>query len=431
MTDLDLNINNYTITDIETFFKLNPKSNYSASDVELREYEIREQLLKSGNINKRMKTDLMDFLKEAKEWLIETKCIPLRKPTTIPKNAKLDTLNIPETIQKTITREPELIERPITKYIQTHNSEYLPGNMNPLTTQTITKCLTIDTRFRSNLYNTSSSDFNIQLPLKLHKVVSMQISSIELPITFYGISSKYGNNYLNIFIEQYDDPNDDTITSTLILIIPDSNYNGQELIQKINDMLSNADTLFSNIVFQLDITDSGSGTGKVTVQLNITNVNSDELPITNIILDFTKDINGMDDNSTNVYLKLGWVLGFIYPKYEGKLTYVAESIIEPAPIRYIYLSIDDFNNSVNNTFITAFTDSILNQNIIARIPINGAYFNIIMANELNMVTEPRKYFGPVDIQRLRIQLLDEFGRVLDMNNADYSFCISFKLMYNL
>jgi hypothetical protein len=431
MTDLDLNIDNYTITDIETFFKLNPKSKYSASDVELREYEIREQLLKSGNINKRMKKQLIDFLEDAKEWLIETKCVSSYKPTTIPKNAKLDTLNVPETITSKISREDEIIERPSTKYIQTYNSEYMPGNINPLNRQTITKCLNIDTRFRSNLYNTTSSDFTLQLPLKLHKVISMQISSIEIPISFYGVSAKYGNNYFNISIEQEDDSTD-IITSSLIVVIPDGNYNGQELIQKINDILTNAtEPIFSNFVFQLDITDSGSGTGKVTVQQIITNINSGEVEITNLILDFAKDINGFENNMSDIYLKLGWVLGFVYPKYEGKLTYVSESIIEPAPIRYIYLAIDDFNNSVNNNFITAFTESILNPNIIARIPINESYFNIIMANELNMVTEPRKYFGPVDIQRLRIQLFDEFGRVLDMNNANYSFCLSFKLLYNL
>jgi hypothetical protein len=38
MSDLDLDIENYSIIDLEKFFKLNPKSNYTASDIELREY---------------------------------------------------------------------------------------------------------------------------------------------------------------------------------------------------------------------------------------------------------------------------------------------------------------------------------------------------------------------------------------------------------
>jgi hypothetical protein len=50
---------------------------------------------------------------------------------------------------------------------------------------------------------------------------------------------------------------------------------------------------------------------------------------------------------------------------------------------------------------------------------------------LLLVTTSRQYFGPVDIQKMQIQLLDEYGRVLDMNNMDYSFCLSFQTVYDL
>jgi hypothetical protein len=54
-----------------------------------------------------------------------------------------------------------------------------------------------------------------------------------------------------------------------------------------------------------------------------------------------------------------------------------------------------------------------------------------MENDYNIVSEPRTYFGPIDIQKLRIRLLDEHGRTLDMNNANYSFCLLFKILYDL
>ena len=60
-TDLDLDINNYNITDIETFFRFKPKSKYSENDIELREYEIRSQLLNSGHINKKLKADKLKY----------------------------------------------------------------------------------------------------------------------------------------------------------------------------------------------------------------------------------------------------------------------------------------------------------------------------------------------------------------------------------
>jgi hypothetical protein len=95
------------------------------------------------------------------------------------------------------------------------------------------------------------------------------------------------------------------------------------------------------------------------------------------------------------------------------------------------LAVDDFNNSANNTFITAFNRSILNPNILARISVKGRYFNMLTEDNLSIVSEPRKYFGPVDIQRLRIRLYDDFGRILDMNNANFSFCLVFTMMYDV
>jgi len=67
---LDLDINNYTIKDLERFFQINPNKKYNASDIELKEAELREVLLKTGHIDKKFKRDLIVFLETAKEWLI-------------------------------------------------------------------------------------------------------------------------------------------------------------------------------------------------------------------------------------------------------------------------------------------------------------------------------------------------------------------------
>ena len=105
-------------------------------------------------------------------------------------------------------------------------------------------------------------------------------------------------------------------------------------------------------------------------------------------------------------------------------------MIEPFT-KYIYLAVDDFNNSSNNHFISAFNQSILNTDILARISIRGSINSNINENDFHLVTEPRHYFGPIDIQRLRIRLFDEFGRILSMNNSNYSFCLTMKLLYDL
>lgn len=437
--DLDLDLYNYSINDIEKFFRLDKESKYQAKDVELKEVEIREVLLQSGHINKQFKRDLISFLEKAKNWLIEVKCPPRIQPTTVPRDFRLDpSPNIPKPKEFPGSREGEITGRQNTQFIYAQNSEFYPGIINPIDTRIIAKCLTIDTRFRDNYYTTNSSDFTFQLPLKITKVVSMQLSSFEIPVSFYGISSNYGNNYLYLKIT-YPDPDtyvDEPVVQEKVFIIPDGNYNAQDFIDKINDVICPKnfdgtplfpDNMFSYIQFRVDINDSGSGTGKVIVEP----CGVMECKIKTITLDFSKDINMNTDPNPNLSSKIGWNLGFTKILYENKRTYTSDTLIEPATIRYIYLAVDDFNNSVNNHFITAFNQSIMNPNILARISIKGTYFSLLMENDLNIVTEPRKYFGPVDIQRLRIRLYDDHGRILDMNNANYSFCLNFKILYDL
>jgi hypothetical protein len=438
MESLDLDITNYSIKDLEAFFKLNKKNKYSEADIELREYEIREQLLKSGHINKRFKSDLIEFLKRAKNMLIQVKCdLSSKNPTSIPKNYQLDPLDTP-LLNQLPPRTDELIVKPETQYINVLSEEFYPGNMNPLKTRIITKCLNIDTRFRDEFYKTKSSDFTFNLPMRFNKVVSMQLSSLELPVTFYGISSSLGNNflYLQVNYNLLDPNNNSLVDDSIVIYIPDGNYNTNDLISTINTQLSptntdntlqNPNSVFSYIQLTMDLTINGSGSGRISFQTTTNTI----LNINNIILDFTKNTNGEPDNLP-LNTKIGWNLGFQKPVYSGSIMYTGETVIEPSLTRYLYLVVDDFvNTSVNNHFISVFSKSILSPNILARIAIQGSYFSIIMQNDFKVISEPRKYFGPVDIQKLRIQLVDEYGRILDMNNSDFSFCITLKMLYDL
>jgi hypothetical protein len=346
-----------------------------------------------------------------------------------------------DTIDTPLSKEPhsrteELIQRPETQYIHSNNSDFFPGVINPLNTRIITKCLNIDTRFRENLYTTQSSDFTLQLPMKLSKIVSMQLSSIELPVSFYSISASLGNNFLFINVNYNTfDLTKSGVIDQITVVVPDGNYNSNDFIDVINrelcplnedGTLLKPDSISSYIQLSLDISPGGSGTGKVTIKST-----GDRAEFINFFdLDFTRNIVGATD-SMNLTSKIGWNLGFIKPHYANSTIYVADTVIEPASIRYIYLSIDDYNNSSNNHFLSVFNNSMMNPNILARISLKGSYFSLIMENDFNIISEPRRYFGPVDIQRLRIRLFDEQGRVLPMNNSNFSFCLDFKMLYDL
>ena len=100
------------------------------------------------------------------------------------------------------------------------------------------------------------------------------------------------------------------------------------------------------------------------------------------------------------------------------------------PFMTIYLVIEDYQKSVNNLYLSAF-DNYIHENTISRIHIKNEEFTYLMENSSNLLCEPRRYFGPVDLQRLKIQLYDEYGRIISMNNSDFSFVLKLKILYDL
>jgi hypothetical protein len=435
-TDIDLDIQNYSIDDIEYFFGLETSNHYTASDIEEREYDIRTQLLNGGSFNSKFKRDFVEFVNAAKQKLIDVKIKP-KTPlpaTTLPKNVQLDPVDYPRSEQP-MPRSQELVMHPDTPFRHIQSSEFYAGNLNPLDTRILTKSMTIDTKFRENIkYSTTSSDFVIQLPIKLTKVVSMQLSSIEFPVSYYGISNSYGNNFMHMEILYHDASMVDHRLQSEI-VIPDGNYTAGCVVSTLNSILGSKTgtvltpdptNLFSYVVFSLN-----ARTGRITVTADADQVDPSGNVFDSIILDFSKDLTGVTDPAYPITSRFGWCLGFTKTTYEGSTSYTSDTIAQPSPMHYAYLSIDDYNNNMNNQFIATFQNSISDPNIMARITLNAEYFSLITDTDQNIVTEPRQYFGPVDIQRLHIRLYDDHGRLLDMNNADYSFCLTFKLLYNL
>ena len=428
--DLDLDINNYNMRDLETFFNLHSNANYKPADIEEKEYAMRTLLLSSGEVSKKQQKDLIHFLTLARDWLIFVKCKP-NKLQPIQDNSFDNQPSI---------RNNELNPRDTTMYLNTQNSDVFPGVINPLNTRILVKSLNIDTRFRDLDSKSTSTDFIYNLPSKLNKVVSMHLSSLELPLHFYGISEKLNNNYLHIDVYHKSNfsqifPSNDYTTTSKTIILSDGNYSSSELITTINQLIGsdpnnpNSNDIFSYIKFSLDIKSDGSGTSKV--KISPTGIHAEN--IDSISLDFRKNIKGLIDKSIPYYYRIGTNLGFTKPDYNSNNTNFleSESIINPSAIRYLYLLVNDYNNNVNEHFIGTFNKSLMTGNILARISIHGSYFSIMKNDEFNITSEPRKYFGPVDIQKLHIRLCDEFGRTIDLNHSDFSFCLNFRLIYDL
>jgi len=302
-------------------------------------------------------------------------------------------------------------EKKNTNYSQSFPSEIYPGVINPLKKRIKVAYLNIDTRFRTNYHGSSSTDFHFTLPFKLQSVVTLQLLSFEIPNTIYAVSAAAGNNTFAVILGD---------GARLDVVVPDGNYSASSIVSFLNDyMQSVGGGGFGSIHFAYSLSSDGTtGTGKISVD------SSGGAPFS-LLFEEYKDYKDMP-------LTFGWLLGFRSPFYEGASLYVSEGEANFAGPRYLYLVFNDYNNNVENNFYCSFTNSLLSKNILARISINNvAPFQNIVQNNLNLVTFPRQYYGPVDIQKLNIQLLDEYGRPVNLNSMDYSFCVTLNRVYDL
>jgi hypothetical protein len=417
----DLNIKNYTIQELEDIFEL-PR-NYDDSIIEIKETKLRQNINNNNETPIATKKKTISFISEVKDVLIKHNKKNGNTPNVKQVISNLENIyNLDKGIHKSEIVDAGstyTIRQPLTPYAQSLPSEFYPGTLNPLNKRILKQNINIDTRFRDNYYGSQASNFHVDLPLKLNGVVSLQLSALELPTTFYVISKTFGNNFFVLKIDG---------NTPLMVTIPNGDYDYLSLQSYINTFLTSTGLPYSNIQILTDInTPQGQGNYAGSGRMIFGSIDGTQ----KFSINFLTDVYGNDDRQTPLPLKIGWIMGFREGYYENALTYVSEGIVNLIGPRYIYLVVDDYNNSVNDGFYAAFNSSILNKNILARISLQGSVFNILSQNNLNLTTTPRQYFGPVDIQKLNVQLLDEYGRILDLNNMDYSFCLTFQTIYDL
>ena len=325
------------------------------------------------------------------------------------------------------------------------------GAGNPINRKTITKLLNIDSRFRRNYSSSTSTNYKIDLPYEINNVIEMKLSDLEFPSTYYPFTDEYQNNYMWMRFES----GNGAQTFVYIYIEP-GNYYHTSLIQKIQDDINNMG-IDIKINFNLSYENTGGigvGNGLVSIgvnsESNITSIGEIELnfegqmlPSTienyNMTQKFVLDLEDQAEIINTYYYgksnidyrqRLGWMLGYREEVYNNATYHLSEGILDILGPKYLYLVVDDFNNSNNKNFFNSSEQTMLNDNILARISIKGYAFSIQSQTDLSIYSEPRYYYGPVNINKLAVKLVDEYGRHVNLNYMDFSFTLSLITIYS-
>ena len=275
----------------------------------------------------------------------------------------------------------------------------------------------IDTRFRDDYDNyslTSSGglvqSYTFTLPQPINDVRSISVNNAEIPISFYNISAALGNNVMRV-------------GSTLVTV-PNGFYTSVTLRTALNTVLSG---LTFDISSNLNpYTSFKNTTGSpITISFAVTPSNT-----CSTVTKAGAGTPSADFDKYNVKSKLGWLLGFRSITYTiaSGATLGSEGLLDLTAPRYLYLVVDEFTNSNTNSFISPLPTSIINKNILAKITIDYAHYSfgqVITANPPNglLVSDRRCYNGKVNLQKLKIQLVNAYGVPVHLNGLDFSFCL--------
>ena len=364
-----LNLENYSIDELKDMFEL--PNIYDKNTLETNENKLIQNIINKNELNKELQEKTLNFIIKAKKILIETNIENGNDDKIISgidgifnSNYKIS----PVTLESSTEHMVQIDKDPVS-YQNSYPSEYFKGIFNPLKRRTRIENLVIDTRFRENYYNSSSTNFNFQLPILIQNVLSMKLTAIEIPTTYYAISKQFNNNFFTLTVN----------SNSKVISIPDGNYNNDSFITCLNNQIFLQGDDFKYVSFVINI-NNNSGSGQMMVGLD-ENAPKD----LQIELNFQADRFGYDDRTTPLPLKLGWLMGFRNGIYVNNQNYVSEAIVDLVGPRYFYLVIDDFNNNNNNgLFYSAFNSSLLNKNIIARISLQSDLFKVLLENKFSL-----------------------------------------------
>ena len=420
---MDFNIDTWSIAKLQDVFEIEEPLSIEIIGVKTKEY-----INRANNIYKDKERDIViKFVNEAANKMYDF--CNKKYALDIKEN---NIFNIKEN-NFDITNSDTLREQP---KIETFNLNYKKGVLNPLKKQTRILNMNINSLFRKNYFKTEPCDFVYTFPSSVKNVVSMRVASFEFPNTIHTFNSKHITNELTIIT--YD--NSGGISTNMkenVITIPDGMYALDQLVEHFNKAIFNKRPELKRVAM---LYNDKQASIQFVRNKDPTN-NGDSNPNHLFDIDFRISSN----KNRPIQLNLGWILGYRKPYYKFSEDYTTltntdidsyEGYNPEAPVNilgtpYFLLHINDFNNNTSPVYETLFQEGLITStHVMDKIPNTGSK-TIIQTNLGHNIDKVRRYYGPVDIKKLEIKLLDQYGRVIDLQKADFSFTLQCEILYYL
>ena len=397
--------------------------------------------------------------------------------------------------------------------------------LNPNLKNSIHRFLNLDSQFRqySNGFESTSTDYTLDLSDPLTNALSMRLYSYQIPFSWYTIDTAYGNTCFWI--------TDPSSNVNVPISVPSGNYTASQFVSTLNKAFA---TLGFTFPTATPVT-YNENNGKITMSLyggtypgGTVTIDGMSVVLPSFNIDTSTVITFYDSTSRlqceytcvnkSFYMNqtLGWLMGYRVPftKVLQKGN-IATSVLDLIGTKYLILVIDDYNqnhvnnglvsiaeysnvlkmpsyyspdlpytcigptnnsaemNSTNDVMISGkfnieysktqivlpsaprtltnsqlYTINEINRNknnstnhrakaptspdILAVLPIKTSGVStgsLLVEFSGSLQDNSRTYFGPVNIERMRVKLLNDKGNVLNLNGVDWCVTVICECLY--
>tara|TARA_B110000037_G_scaffold215731_1_gene273591 strand:- start:2891 stop:4150 length:1260 start_codon:yes stop_codon:yes gene_type:complete len=419
MGDLwNLNIDDYDLNELQNLFKL--KDPFTLEDVINADTKFREHIYNDNNVDVEKKTEINHFLEKAKNALVKN----------IKKEMKVLTNDIYNNSYPTIKNN---FQKPISSQLVSSSISTNDGKNHSVYNKTVT----INSIFRKNYNKTLSTNFDIELQSKITNAASMELAYLQMPETYYHFSKEKGNNYFwfgwdkgGVGLKWY------------YVNIPDGTYIRTELEEIINnnmEMATGLDPLTPlckiDITSQKTVFSVADPNDTLQLKFNQTRHGNNVTTATSI-----SEANWKDKLTSNHLAEnFGWIMGFRAAEYINSDSYVSEGLFDWWGPKIAFVIVEDYQKNYANIMEPTYPFSLGHDNILAKLSLPPITSNeqtgISYGDDATTYTDSetgikRLYQGPVNIDKLHISIVDEYGKIINLNNMDISLGINFKCLVN-
>jgi hypothetical protein len=285
-------------------------------------------------------------------------------------------------------------------------------------TDIVKHIISVDSRFRDEPWNSDAGDFYYSLTAPVRNVLRVRITSMEFPNNYKFFTESRRNVTLRILWV-----NGGGTTVSTDLTIPNGNYTAGDMVDELTEAFALAESMgalpfrmtvaFSEITGRFTFDTSG-GTSRFGIE---------------------PGAGGWDDREFDY--GLAYYLGFSRKRVHRAVPredvsgwrLESDQCANFAGDNYLFLRVNDFacvrqtvqkfRQSPEGIWVRDQSDFTALGKLVLREPKNFMTFDDYASQHAKEVVFP----SPVDLSRLRVQVLDVYGEVIDMCSMQFSFSL--------